>query len=88
MKHQSSVHFCVFPPAAGIDFSPLVNQAITFPAGSTSLRTVSITIITIEDDIKESEETFTCTLADSPDPPAVTIGNPAQTVLVIQDDDG
>ncbi len=77
--------FAIYP-AAEVDFAPVVNQAITFPAGSTSPRTMSIS--TVDDDIKENDEAFTCTLADSPDPPAVTIGTPGQAVVVIRDDDG
>ncbi len=69
-----------------MDFTAVVNQLITFPAGSTAPQSVFIN--TISDDDVETDETFTCTLADSPNPPVVTIGTFGQTTVIIRDDDG
>ncbi len=45
-------------------------------------------IDTSEDGLKEDDETFTCTLSDSPNPPVVAIGSPSTATITIRDDDG
>ncbi len=74
------------PPTAGVDFTAVPpNQVIAFPAGSTA---VSVFIVTLEDNLKETDEMLTCTLSDSPNPPVVTIGSPSTATITIRDDDG
>ncbi len=87
MKQYSLNQFCPPFPTAGDDFAAVPpNRIITFPVGSTAPQPV--TIATLEDILKETDETFTCTLSDSPNPPVVTIGSPSTATITILDDDG
>lgn len=58
-----------------------------FPALATD-SVVNVNVDIMEDTIKEVEETFTCSLSDSPSLPDVIAGSPSMATITIQDDDG
>lgn len=71
---------------AGVDFETFTTQTLTFPAGSSTPQTFSITVI--DDEEEESAETIQFLLQNIEGPEQAVIGSESQLQISIQDNDG
>ncbi len=69
----------------GADFNSFT-QTITFPPGANPQ--VDVRVFTLEDSLKELDESIFCSVQDLPGPPDVQLGNPSSATIFIQDNDG
>ena len=69
---------------AGADYTPVSPTTLTFPAGSTASRTLSVT--TLGDTLAENEESFTVTLTGSNLPDGVSVATASATGRIADDE--
>ncbi len=82
---KKSLFYIYFNTTENADYSPVISQQVTFPAGSGVGSRQCININIANDNINEANEQFSLSLAAGQNS---AIGNPGAATVTINDDDG